>query len=115
MNTRIVRDAIKKEELRTLAEAIFGDMVKGVVDLERGIIGVGGEMHADIEQVLLDDGSERQHLWGFNWYPEQPSEHQIEYDSMINIRPSVGNLSRTVEDETIRARMRQIIIRLVKE
>ena len=52
----IVRDRIALADLVALAEGRFGDLVKAVVDVERGIMAVGGELHADDEAALLDDG-----------------------------------------------------------
>jgi hypothetical protein len=44
---RIVRSPVALGELRALAQAGFGDFVKAVVDVERGVMAVGGELHAD--------------------------------------------------------------------
>ncbi len=83
----------------------FGDMVKAVVDIERKIIGVDAELHADIEQTLLGQGSSQYDLWGINLYPEMEGEDFIEFDSMINIRPGQGNRSRDVQDADTRQRI----------
>lgn len=88
----------------------FGDMVKAVVDIERKIIGVDAELHADIEWSLLSQGSLQYDLWGINLYPEMEGEDFIEFDSMINIRPGQGNRSRDVQD----ADTRQKIVETVK-
>jgi hypothetical protein len=65
----IVRDGISIDELKRLAEEQFGDLVKAVVDIEREIIAVGAELHADDEAALLGDGSRHGSLWGVNLYP----------------------------------------------
>ena len=93
----------------------FGDMVKAVVDVEAGIMAIGGELHADEEAMLLDEGSRRSNLWGINLYPEKPSEEWIEFDSMINVRPSGGNRSRYIESVEIRAAVTRIVQRLVED
>ena len=93
----------------------FGDMVKAVVDVEAGIMAIGGELHSDEEAVLLDNGSRQANLWGINLYPEKPSDEWIEFDSMINVRPSVGNRSRFVESGEIREALTQIVQRLVED
>lgn len=112
---RIVRQPLTRSELASLAETQFGDMVKAVVDLERGVMAIGGEMHADEEAVLLDDGSRQQDLWGINLYPAEMGDGWIEFDSMINVRPSQGNRSRDVEDETRRRAIVQLVHSLVRD
>jgi hypothetical protein len=113
MEIRIVRDAISRDELAEIAKQQFVDMVKAVVDVEQGIMAVGGELHSDEEAVLLDQGSAQRHLWGINLYPDKPLNEWIEFDSMINVRPSGGNRSRYVESPEMRAAVTRIINRLV--
>ena len=96
-----------------MAEAGFGDLVKAVVDVDRGIMAVDGELHADEEALLLENGSEQGHLWGINLYPALARADLIEFDSMINIRPSQGNRSRSIDDPDIRERMIQVVESLV--
>lgn len=110
----IVRTGVTIDHLKVLAEAGFGDLVKAVVDVERGIMAIGGTMHADEEAVLLDLGSRQADLWGINLYPaEFGSSGWLEFDSMINIRPGQSNRSRSVEDEATQGRIRDLIDRLV--
>jgi hypothetical protein len=109
----IVRERISLGDLDQMAKARFGDLVKAVVDVERGIMAVGGELHADEEALLLEDGSSQQHLWGINLYPEVTGEGWIEFDSLIKIRPSQSNRSRGVDDAQVRKRMVATVERLV--
>lgn len=111
---RIVRTPLTRAELTSIAAEQFGDMVKAVVDVERQVMALGGELHSDEEALLLDDGSSQSHLWGINLYPGSTDEDWIEYDSMINIRPSQGNRSRGVEDAGLRDSIRRIVLELVK-
>lgn len=113
--TRIVRDGITWEELAVLAEERFGDMVKAVVDVDRRIMAVGGELHSDQEAVLLDDGSRQSDLWGVNLYPGEEGEEFLEFDSMINVRPSAGNRSRSVEDPALRELITAIVRSLIRD
>jgi len=106
---RIVDTTISIDELRGMAAEMFGDLVKAVVDVDREIVAVDAELHSDLEAILLDDGSKQDSLWGINLYPEQSGEEFIEFDSMINMRPSQGNRSRGVEDEGVRARIFAIV------
>ncbi len=113
MDIRIVRQAITKRELTEMAKQQFGDMVKAVVDVDQGIMAIGGELHSDEEAVLLDGGSLQKHVWGINLYPERPPSEWIEFDSMINVRPSQGNRSRSVERADIRQAIVEIVNRLI--
>jgi len=110
---KIVRDAITNAELKTMAEAMFGDMVKAVADIDRGILAVDAELHSDLEACLIKDGSKQSGLWGINLYPEKRTGDFIEYDSLINIRPSAGNRSRGVEDAEIRRKIADLVGKLV--
>ncbi|MBI4135404.1 hypothetical protein HY477_01585 [Candidatus Uhrbacteria bacterium] len=111
---KIVTESISKDELKNIALQMYGDFVKAVVDVERGIMAIGGEMHADEEQVLLEQGSHQYDLWGINLYPEHEGADFIEFDSMINLRPSQGNRSRSVEDSEMQQKIRMLVTRLVK-
>ena len=110
---RLVREATSREELLAIAEAGFGDLVKAVVDVTRFVMAIGGELHSDEEAILLDHGSAQQDLWGINLYPAEAGADWIEFDSMINVRPSQGNRSRGVDDARLRDRIRMIVERLV--
>jgi hypothetical protein len=111
----IVRTSMTKAALNTMAGQQFGDMVKAVVDIEQGIMAIGGELHSDEEALLLEQGSLQKNLWGINLYPERPAAEWIEFDSMINVRPSGGNRSRHVERSEIREAVTAIVNRLVQD
>jgi hypothetical protein len=108
----ILHTPIAPEELRRLAVRFEG-MVKYVVDVERAVIAIGGEMHADAEQVLLEAGSRQQDLWGANYYPGRGPEGCVEYTSLINIRPSAGNRGMELQDVALRQRVQELTLRLV--
>jgi hypothetical protein len=111
----ILEERIDPEVLRTLVQRHFEDMVKFVVDVERGVAAIGGELHADEEALLLERGSRQENLWGANYYPGRDPEGCIEYTSLINIRPAQGNRSMVIGDEAIRARVREIAYALIGE
>lgn len=113
MTVEIIRTPTTRARLAALAEAQFGDMVKAVVDVERGVMAIGGELHADEEAALLEDGSAQSSLWGINLYPAEQGDAFVEFDSMINVRPSVGNRSRGIEDPELRDRIRRVVDALV--
>ena len=107
---QIVRETIALSTLEQMADSMFGDLVKAVVDVERGIMAVGGEMHADEEALLLDEGSPQPNLWGINLYPAQVGTPRfIEFDTVINIRPRQGNRTRSVDDAAVRAAVTSIV------
>ncbi|MDP2767929.1 MAG: DUF5674 family protein [Candidatus Methanoperedens sp.] len=96
---QIIKDKISLDELKKMSQKMFDNLVKAVVDTENKIMAVDGELHADEEALLLQNGSKQNNLWGINIYPElYGSESFIEFDSMINLRPSQGNRSRGVEN-----------------
>ncbi|HCM37012.1 MAG TPA: hypothetical protein DIS53_03750 [Candidatus Wildermuthbacteria bacterium] len=118
MEIKIIKEnrPIRREELSEMARDMFGDMVKAVVDVEQGIMAVGGEFHSEEEVVLMEkEGSKREHTWGINFYPENPNEEFIEFDSMVNIKPSFGNRSRNIEDPAIHQKIKEIVKKLVSE
>ena len=102
------------DELRQMATGRFGDMVKAVVDLRRGIMLLDADMHADQEAELLAGGSAQTDLWGINLYPELPGTDWLEFDTMINLRPCFGNRSRGVDDPDTRARIVELVQKLVR-
>ena len=93
----------------------FGNLVKAVVDIKLGIMAVDAELHADEEATLLETGSSQRDLWGINIYPELSGADYIEFDSLINLRPSQGNLSRGVDNGEIRDKIVEIVNKLVEK
>jgi len=110
----VLKSRIDPGELRRLAERFEG-MVKYVVDVERQLIAIGGEMHSDSEQVLLEAGSRQADLWGANYYPGRGRDGCIEYTSLINIRPAAGNRGMELQDRALREKVREITLALVGE
>lgn len=111
---KIINQKITIKELRALAEKMFGNLVKAVVDVEKGLMAVDAELHADEEAYLIENGSRQKDLWGINLYPELAGDNFIEFDSMINLRPAQGNLTRGVENREIQDKIRQIVGKLIK-
>ncbi len=116
MEVKIIKGSINKKELIDITKEQFGDLVKAVVDIGQGIMAVGGEMHADEEVMLMEqESSKREHTWGINLYPEKSGEEFIEFDSIINIKPSYGNRSRDVENLKTREQIKIIVNKLIVE
>jgi hypothetical protein len=109
----VLTEPIAPEQLRALVARFFLDMVKFVADIEAGVIAVGGELHADAEQVLLERGSRQHDVWGGNYYPGRGAEACVEFTALISIRPSQENGSMEIEDPSVRERVRDLVHRLV--
>jgi hypothetical protein len=112
-NIKLITSKIDEDELKKLVDDGFKDMVKYVIDLKQMRIAIGGEIHADGEQLLLESGSEQRDIWGANYYPGKGESSCIEYTSMINIRPSQKNNSMEVMDEDLRKKIREITFELI--
>lgn len=113
MTIKIVSEPISKNELQKIAENQFGDLVKAVIDIEKEIMAVGGDLHADEEELLLREGSHQENLWGVNLHINKLVEEFIEFDSMINVRPSQNNRSRGVESLEMQGKIRDVISKLI--
>ena len=110
MDIRIITKPVSREFAKEIAKEFYLDMVKGVVDVEREIIALGGEWHMDANSKLIEHGSKQETVWGFNFYP---GESRIEYTSLINIRPAQHNRKIEVQDEVLKIKMEQVIRRLI--
>ena len=113
-HVEIVTKILLSEKLKQMAAATFGNLVKAVVDVEREIVAVDAELHSDLEALLLENGSKQENLWGINLYPEIPGDEFLEFDSLINMRPSQGNRSRGVENEEIHKKIVEIVAERIK-
>jgi len=112
---RIVREPITLLAVQEIANRWYRNRVKGVVDITREIIALGGEWHMDANAVLLGDGSKQEGVGGFSVYLEKQGEDALEYKSHINIRPVQGNMGVEIKDKEIRASMKSVIVRLLPE
>ncbi|RKY31610.1 MAG: hypothetical protein DRP68_04775 [Candidatus Omnitrophota bacterium] len=111
----IIRAPITIEELREKHMHFFKSIVKAVVDIKRKVVAVDGELHSDLEKLLLEVGSSQDDLWGINIYPFKDRDNFIEYSALINIRPHQDNFSMEVEDLTIRKKIEDIVKTLIRE
>jgi len=111
---KIITQSLTLNEIKAMAAATFVNLVKAVVDVERELIAVDAELHSDLEALLLEGGSKQKSLWGINLYPEIQGEDFVEFDSMINMRPSQGNRSRGVEDKELRKKIIEIVTKRIK-
>lgn len=112
---KIITDQITRQEIKDMAEKMFGNFVKAVVDVSQGIIAIDAELHADLEAMLLEQGSNRQDVWGINFYPDLAGDQFIEFDSMVNIKPSLGNRTRGIDDLAVREKIITVVNKWVKQ
>ena len=110
----IVKDILTLDELKRMASTLFENMVRAVVDVERELIAFDAELHSDLEALLLEDGSKQKDLWGINLYPEMQGDEFIEFDSMINMRPVQGNLSRGIESSETREKISAVVKKRIR-
>ena len=107
----IIRERATKEELDQMLE-MWRVFIKIVVDIERGILAGGAELHYECEQKLLKDGSNQKDLWGADWCPYT---REIVFESIINIRPRLNNRTMMVESPIIREKITNITEQLLGE
>jgi hypothetical protein len=110
---KIIDKKITIDELKQMAAGTFGDLIKAVIDIDRELLALDAELHSDLEALLLENGSKQESLWGVNLYPEIAGDEFIEFDSLINIRPSLANRSRGVENEEIRKKIIAIVTKKI--
>ena len=106
----LVASRLSDEDIQKIAEDLEG-YIKFVVDIERGILAAGVTRHVQSEELLLKQGSKQQHLWGGGLDLETGA---LDFDSMINIRPTDGNTSREVLSQEIRVKMEKIVRKLLR-
>jgi len=101
----LLRSPATKEQIADMLEDLE-TYIKLAVDVERGIIAGGGTLHADCEEVLIEDGSKQEFVWGVDWIPVTK---EIRYEALINLRPRHKNRSMRILDPSIRAKVAEIV------
>src|SRR5438552_16825305 len=109
MEIHLVEQPIAQQRLKEIGEPQFGTYVKAVVDVHQRIMAIGGDFHADEEAFLLERGSSQMDLWGINLKFDLQPLDMVEFDSIINLRPSQNNRSRGVDDPAVRERILEIV------
>jgi len=94
----IIKNKIPKEELKT-------PFTKVIADIKREILSLGCELHSDCAEELISDGSAASDLWGFNIYPNG----QLDFISLINIKPADNNRSMEIQNPEIRKKIEEIL------
>ena len=115
MTIKIIKEKITKQELIDMARENYGDMIKGVVDIEKEVIALGGEFHSDSSVVLVEqEGSNQEDIWGINIYPEKEKNEWLEFNSLVNIKPLKNNRDVEIESEEIKDKIKNIVDRLIE-
>ncbi len=110
----IIENPITRAELKKIASERYGDLVKGAVDIEKEVMVLGGELHIDEALKLVEKlQSKGKDIWGINLYPEKIGDDMIEFDSMINLKPDLGNRSRGVDSSEIQEKIKNIVGKLI--
>ena len=90
----------------------YGHYIKLAVDVKKGILAGGGELHADCEAVLLERGSLQEDIWGADWLPKSK---EVRFGSLINIRPKQNNPSMEIQDKKLRSQIETIVRTLLEK
>jgi len=113
---QLISEKISVKELEKMSEKTFGRLVKAVVDIEKNIMVVDADLHSDQEHFLLEEGSNQKELWGINLHPDKfGSDDFVEFDSMINLRPSWGNKTRGVDNPEDQKMIRALVKKMVTQ
>lgn len=112
---KLLEQPITKDELKKIAASRFITLVKAVVDVERELMVIDADLHADQEAFLLEHGSNQDDVWGINLLVDNPIDSFIQFDSMINVRPNQGNMTRSVENEEIQEKIISVVNRWVSQ
>jgi hypothetical protein len=113
---KIIKDNIQISELKEMASKMHGELVKVMVDIEKKIIALDAPMHSDLLELLIqEENSEPKNLWGINIHPDKTGEDFIEFDSMMNLKPGLGNRSRYVENAQTREKIINIVEKIIQK
>ncbi|MEK7538385.1 MAG: DUF5674 family protein [Patescibacteria group bacterium] len=109
MAIHILKKPTSMQEVRTIATEWYGTMIKGTVDILENKVAIGGDYHMETCELLVEDGSNHVNVWGFNIRFDEGQDALLEFDSLVNIKPSLGNKSRSVEDQEVAKKATEII------
>lgn len=110
MEILILDSKANTEQINQVSEHFQG-YIKVVVDLEKEVLCAGADRHVDEEQELLKVGSKQHNLWGGGIDVETG---EIDYNSMINLRPNQDNPSRDILSKEIREKFDEVVVKILK-
>ncbi len=105
---KILTEKKNAESLKGYAENWYLDFLKGCVDLENRRVAIGGDYHMETCELLTSQGGKHVNVWGFNLRFLENNMTQIEFDSLVNIKPKV-NKGRIVESEVIKREIESLV------
>lgn len=114
MDILIIKEKINRENFKKIVKEWFEDMTKAVVDIEKEVIALGGELHSDALKLMIEKGYNPKNLWGINIYVDKDKDQRIEYNSLINIRPLENNRSLEIQSQKIKEKIRKIVDKLIE-
>lgn len=114
MEIKILDKQINMEEVKELAKGWYGTMIKGAVDIDLGRVALGGDYHIEDSEVLTSSGSKFENIWGFNIRFEEKENGILEFDSMVNIKPNLGNRYKSINNEEVVKKATEIIYKFIK-
>jgi hypothetical protein len=100
----VLNRKITPQEFEQACE-VYSDYIKTVVDTENNIIAVGGEFHIDCEEILIEQGSKLENLYGGGY---RVSTKEVEYMAMSNYKPNLNKTTYEVMDPEIREKIRAL-------
>jgi hypothetical protein len=105
MGIIIVGQEITKNDINASRED-YPEYIKITADLDKEIVAIGGEYHADAERVLVERfDSKRSDIWGGGY---NISTKAFEVNAMLNLK-SGSNESLEILDPKIRTKFLEII------
>lgn len=114
---KIVKNAIEISELKEICQkGPFVSVIKAVIDVDKGVMAIDAELHSELMELLMkEEHSEPRNLWGINILPDKEGEEFMVFDSLINLKPGLGNRTRDVENAEIREKIKKIVNELVRK
>jgi Protein of unknown function (DUF5674) len=106
---KIIETKVTLAALADLAVETYTTMIKGAIDIEKKRVAFGGDYHIESCEELTRSGSSHTDVWGFNLVFGTVGTYELEYDSLINIKPLQGNRSRAVESAEVQEKMKHVI------
>lgn len=113
MDIKILENKMGIEEVKEFAKKWYGVLIKGAVDIENGRVALGGDYHIEASELLTNSGSKFENIWGFNINFGENKEGLLEFDSMVNIKPNIGNRSRNISDENVIQKAKEVIYKYI--
>ena len=102
---KFIEKPLNKQEIDNLQKQ-YGNYLKLTVDVTQEILVAGGELHADGEIILLEEGSHQKDIWGGGI---DLSTKTIDTTAILNLRPNQNNESIEILDPKIRDRFNKIV------